>query len=145
MPSYQNQVHIRAAQDKVFHFLADPEAAKAWVTGLVDIVPSSPGSLQTVGGRFKERVKEGSRIAEYDGEILAYDRPRAYAVRMENGQFTLNIRFALDPSTDGAVLSQWVDVQPRSPILRRVLPLFGFLTRLMLKKQLKQLKAASER
>ncbi len=145
MPIFQAQVRIRATPDRVFELLSDPAAAKSWVIGLVDIVPSSPGSLQVVGGRFKETLKEGGRLVGYDGEILAYDRPRLYAVRMESEQFSMNIRYSLDPSADGTVVNQSMDLNPKSSLIRFLLPLFGFLTKRMLKKQLNQLEAAAER
>ena len=145
MPSFQTQVRIRATQERVFELLTDPAAAKSWVIGLIDIVPSSPGSLEVVGGRFKETLKEGNRIVEYDGEILAYDPPRAYAVRMDNAQFSMNIRFSLEPFADGTVVNQSVDLNPQSSFVRFMLSLFSFLTKLMLKKQMNQLKTAAER
>jgi uncharacterized protein YndB with AHSA1/START domain len=144
MPSFQIEIRIRATPESVFELLTDPVAAKSWVIGLVDIIPSSPGSLQVVGGRFTETLREGSRLVEYDGEVLAYDRPRAYGVRMENAQFSINMHYSLEPVADGTVVHQAVDLNPRSSFVRFLLSVFRFLTRLMLNKQLNQLKRAAE-
>src|SRR5262245_29571123 len=64
---------------RLWRFLEEPELQKQWMKGLLDNQQTSEGP-PGVGSTFRMKIKEGSRVADYDGKITAYDPPRQLAV-----------------------------------------------------------------
>lgn len=67
---------IVAPIDRVFDLIDDDQKIKLWMDGLEEtIYPEGLDREQAVGTTFKQRIREGGRVVEYDGEVTAYDRP----------------------------------------------------------------------
>src|ERR1051325_6477971 len=90
---------INAPVEKVFGLVDDEKNLKRWMAGLEEVVfPEGYDRAKTVGTKFKQRIKEGGRINEYDGEVVAYSKPHHLAIVIGNKQFTVHVdyRFTAD-------------------------------------------------
>src|SRR6516162_3411737 len=95
-------VEVKAPIEKTFALVDDPEKLKLWLVGLVETVYTSDYDPQNpVGARFKQKIKEGGRVAEYDGEVTAYDKPRHLAVRVGNKYFSADVDYRFTPVGSG--------------------------------------------
>lgn len=77
---------IRCTPRQLWPFLGEAEKQKLWLTTLLEMVPTSP-LRQVAGATFDMRVREGRRIASYEGRIDAYEPPRHLGVSFWGGFF----------------------------------------------------------
>jgi uncharacterized protein YndB with AHSA1/START domain len=61
--------------DVLFSYIEKPEKQKRWMKGLLSNESTSP-DRSGVGSTFHMKIQEGRKVADYDGEVTAYDRPK---------------------------------------------------------------------
>jgi uncharacterized protein YndB with AHSA1/START domain len=136
---------INAPVETVFHLITDPEQHKRWLRGVEetryagDYDPSNP-----VGARFKQRIREGGRVQEYDGEVTAFAPSKHLAIRLTGAQFFVDVDYRLTPEGGGTRLDYAADVTCGSWFFRLMARAFGFMMRGMLRKQMTKLKEIAE-
>jgi hypothetical protein len=113
--------------------------------GLEETIYSSPpDSANPVGTKFKQRIREGGRVAEYDGEVTAYDKPHHLAVRIGNEQFTVHVDYRFASTNSGTRLTYSAELLFHSWFARIMGVLFSWFTRGILNKQMIRLKEVAE-
>ena len=74
---------IHATIARVWALLDDDEKLSLWMPQLVEInYPDGKNRDAPVGTRFTQKLKEGGRIREYQGEVTAYEAPYLLGVRL---------------------------------------------------------------
>jgi len=91
----EHRAEIRCTPWQLWPFLDDPQRQKLWLTTLIDVVPTSH-SPRSVGTTFDMRVREGRRIARYEGRLDAYDPPRHLGVSFWGGAFAPGMLMKVD-------------------------------------------------
>jgi hypothetical protein len=86
---------FRCTPWQLWPYLNEAERQKLWLTTLVDIVPTSQ-IPRVVGSTFDLRVREGRRIAQYEGRISGYDPPRHLGVSFWGGAFGPGVIMRVD-------------------------------------------------
>lgn len=143
---YSTSIEINAPIEQAFDCVDDNEKLKQWAEGVEEIIPLDPWDpANPVGSRFKQRIREGGRVNEYEGEVTAYDKPHHIAITLGGAAFTMAVDYrftALDAARTrldyhvGMVAGSW---------WARVMGVaFGWLTRRIAAKQLAALKALAE-
>jgi Polyketide cyclase / dehydrase and lipid transport len=89
------RIEIRCTAGQLWPFLDDAERQKLWLTSLVDLVSTS-SQPRAAGSTFDLRVREGRRIANYEGRIDAYDPPRHLGVSFWGGFFRSGVVMRVD-------------------------------------------------
>lgn len=141
----QQSVEIRAPIEKVFELVDDPQKRKLWAEGMEDPAftsdfdPNNPA-----GAKFKQRIKEGGRVVEYDGEITAYAKNQAIGIRMAGSQFAMELDYRFTATDDGTRVDHAGDVIYTSGFARLMGGLFGWFTGRIAAKQLRKLKELAE-
>jgi uncharacterized protein YndB with AHSA1/START domain len=136
---------IAAPPEKVFHLVDDPEQLKRWLEGVEETTYLAPRNDENpVGTRFKQKIREGGRIQEYDGEVIAYDRPRRLAVRIWNSAFTIQVDYRFAPEGSGTRLDYQAEFVNSSFFMRVMVVLVGWYTRRLLRRQMAKLKELAE-
>lgn len=143
------RVDILCLPRDLWPFLDEAEKQRAWLTTLVDIVPTSK-QPRAVGSTFDLRVREGRRITSYEGRINAYDPPRHLGVSFWGGAFPPNMVMRVDyriaGTEKGCRLEYYADVnldQLRGPI-KLALPIARVFTYFQLRHFMRNLKRAAE-
>jgi hypothetical protein len=143
------RIEIGCSPRELWPFLDEAEKQRAWLTTLVDIVPTSKRP-RAVGSTFDLRVREGRRVTNYEGRINAYDPPRHLGVSFWGGAFPANMLMHVDyriaelPS--GCRLEYYAEVnleQMRGPI-KLAVPIARVFTYFQLRHLMRNLKRAAE-
>ena len=95
----QESVKINAPINKVFEYITEPDKQKLWVDGLVHTeYYSKNGENNPIGSQFKQRLIKGHKKTTYEfqGEILDYNKPNKYAIKINGNDFTAEIRYHLE-------------------------------------------------
>ena len=140
----EHVTEIRASRERVFDYISNPEKLRLWAKGMEERTDLTPGR-HGVGTRFRQRIREGGRVTEYEGEILAYDPPAHLQVRMARGPLTMTMEYRLStPSPAVTQLHQRLSIESASRIMRWLAPLFSAFTRRLMRRQAQALKELVE-
>src|SRR5438034_3231063 len=108
---YTYALDIHAPIDKVFDFLRDHDKLKLWLQGLEetsyvgDVNPENP-----IGAKFKQKIREGGRVQEYDGEVTAFAPPKHLGIRLFGKGFSAQVDYHLTPVAEGTHFNYSSDV-----------------------------------
>jgi carbon monoxide dehydrogenase subunit G len=139
---------LACTPERLWPFLHEPQKQKLWMKGLESNEPTSEGPTRP-GSTFKMRIKEGRKVAEYQGEVLAHEPPRHLAVRFWGGALPcplkMNVDYRLVPVEGGTQLDYVAGVEGRPGLLLRLLmPLIQLFGKLQLRSFMKTLKRLAE-
>ena len=135
-------IDIEAPPSRVFKLIEDPQSAKLWMRGLEEVRITHRPANGRVGTRFVQRIKEGRRRAEYQGEVTAHEKPRHFAVRIGAERFGFDIDYRLSEAQGGTRLHY--TARSTAPTKGLAAAFFARLTRRLARKQLRRLKEAVE-
>jgi carbon monoxide dehydrogenase subunit G len=139
------RVEIHAPIDRVFDLVSRPENLVRWIDGLESTEyvggadPDNP-----IGTRFRQRIREGGRTVEYDGEITAYEKPHHLAVSIGNRRFAMHVDYHLAENGEGTVLDYRVAPQAKGPLARVMTAMFRRLTGRIADRQLARLREVAQ-
>ncbi|WP_221563570.1 SRPBCC family protein [Alkalihalobacillus sp. TS-13] len=145
MSDFTYSIDIHAPKEIVFDCINDNEKQKIWMEGLQETYyaglydPENP-----VGTKFKQKIKEGGRVVEYDGEVIAYDRPDLIAVKIGNQSFAVNANYELNETLQGTRLDYRAEMGTANTFTKIMGFMFGWLTKRILHKQMTSLKKLAE-
>jgi hypothetical protein len=123
----------------------DDQKTKLWMDGLEEtIYPDGLDRENPVGARFRQRIKEGGRVAEYDGQVTAYDKPRHLGVRIGSSAFTMEVDYRFTETGDSTRLDYSAKMLYANWFSRLMGSLFGWFTRRILNNQMTKLKGLAE-
>lgn len=89
-------IEINAPISKVFETLNDAGKHKLWLHGLEDTI-REPGydPEDPVGSTFIQKIRDGKKLDVYDGEVVAYEKPKHLGVQVSNEGMTANVDYRL--------------------------------------------------
>ncbi|MEW6129369.1 MAG: SRPBCC family protein [Acidobacteriota bacterium] len=138
-------LQINAPIQKVFALVDDEQNLKLWMDGLEEtIYPESLNRQNPVGTKFKQRIREGRRIAEYDGEVLVYENPTHLAIIIGNQQFTMQVDYRFSAKGEWTWLDYSATMVGGNFFMKLFAKLFAPLTRRILDRQMRKLKEVAE-
>jgi uncharacterized protein YndB with AHSA1/START domain len=141
----RHSLEIEAPIGKVFPLVEDPERIKLWMKGLEETVYVTARNRENpVGTRFKQRIREGRRVAEYEGEVTAYEKPTHLAVRIGNEKFAFDVDYRLTDLGGRTRLDYTAEGSTPGGLAAAGNVVFGWLAGRIARKQMKRLKAIAE-
>lgn len=139
-------LHVNAPIERVFGMVDDPEKLKLWMEGLEETIYTTEFDPQNpVGAKFKQKIREGGHVQEYDGEVTAYDKPKHLAVRIFSPHFSVQVDYRFTAEGAGTRLDYSADICAYRWYIRLMILAFGWFTRRILRKQMTKLKELAER
>ena len=121
MATFENTVAIRRPVEDVFAFLADFENVPAWNYAIVETKKTSPGPVG-VGTTYRQVRSVPSR-SEEGFQVTVFEPPSRLEVHGDIGPFTATIGYLLAPADDGTRLTNVVDLESGSGVVRLLAPL----------------------
>ena len=139
------RIHIDASPEAVFELLADTDRRGEWQEGVETFDYASEFDPDNaVGATFTQRIREGWRVTEYQGEITTYDPGACWGSRTVGGSYAMVVEYRLTPVEGGTTVMTVVNVGSNSWFVRLMGFLFGWLTRSLGRKHLRALKELVE-
>lgn len=144
--SFTYSIVIEAPIAVTFDCVDGNEKIKRWMPELVSIdYIGDYDEENPVGTKFTQKLKEGRRIAEYAGEVLAYDKPRLLGIRIGNNMFQVEVYYRFAPIATGTRLLYECNILYKNWLSRSIGKLFEWLNRRILTKQMNALKLLAEK
>jgi uncharacterized protein YndB with AHSA1/START domain len=135
---------IAAPPERVFGLLDDPVQMKRWMQGLEETTFTVRDPDNPVGSRFRQRLREGDKVAEFDGEILAYETPVHLAMRIGDEHFSVEVDYRLTAVEGGTRLDYAARPTHRTLKSRFLDAVLRPLTAGLVKRQMDSLKRVAE-
>ncbi len=121
MPAFQNTVTIARPADEIFAFLADLCNIPKWNYAIERTVQTSPGPAGA--GATYRQIRTLHRRSEENLQITAFEPPSRLTVDGQLGPFQATTSYLLQPVAGGTRLTNAVELEPISALLRPVGPL----------------------
>ncbi len=118
------EVDVGASVDVVFDFLVDPQRMRTWAHD-VDEVRFVSGGPERTGSIFRQCLREEEQLVEYEGEVLACERPSHLRVSLTTSRRTLEVDYVLTARGSQARLQLRTIVHERSWVQRALSTVFG--------------------
>lgn len=118
MQTFQNTVTIARPANEVFAFLADLRNIPKWNYAIERTVPTSPGPVG-VGATYRQ-TRIIPRRREERLQIAAFEPPVHLTVDAQLGPFRAITSYLLQPAAGGTQLTNDVELEPISALLRPV-------------------------
>ncbi len=139
---------FRCTPEQLWPWLTELERQKQWMKGLLEseLVEGDGGA----GSKIRMKIKEGGRVAEYDGRLTAFEPAKELALDMTGGCFkegqSFSIVYRLHRLGDGGTrLDIGSDANGMSGVTWRLFGrLFMWLGKMQLKRHMKTLKRLAE-
>ena len=121
METFQNTVTIRRPANEVFTFLADFQNVPRWNYAIKQTRKTSPGPAG-VGATYRQ-TRTVPRRGEEGFEVTVFEPPSWLAVQGQIGPFYAKTSYLLEPTAGGTRLTNNVELEPSSALLRLIGPL----------------------
>ena len=121
MATFHNTITITRPPDEVFAFLADFGNIPAWNYAITRTVQTSPGPAR-VGATYHQ-TRTIPRPSEETFEITDFAPPSRLAIKGQIGPFHTTSSYLLEPTAGGTRLTNKVELEPSSALLRPIGPL----------------------
>jgi uncharacterized protein YndB with AHSA1/START domain len=137
---------VNAAAETVFACVDEPEHIVKWVGGavgheyLTERNPANP-----VGQRFLQKLRMGSSVREFNGEIIAWEKPTHFGLHIPTAAYSSEAHFRISP--EGPVRSTVdysIDVTLHTLTARALGTLLRVPLGFFVKNQIGKLKAYAE-
>ncbi|GGA15407.1 SRPBCC family protein [Psychrobacillus lasiicapitis] len=142
-----SQLEIQASKEVVFSYLEDNEKQKEWMTGLEGTEYLTEfDSTNPVGTKFKQRLKEGNRMQEYEGQVTEYNKNNRLSIQMNHPSFLIHISYKLkEISPNSSILYITEELTAKTVSGKIISILFRVFMKKGLEKQMKALKRSAEK
>ncbi len=136
---------INAPIEKSFECVNDNSKLKLWMDGLEKVeVLHETDPHNPVGTKFRQHIKEGGRVRQYDGEITRYKYPELLSVKISSKAFNVDVNYQFQNYGGGTRLNYEAELTFNNLFARIMSVLFRWLTKGILKKQMATLKKLAE-
>ena len=137
---------ILAPVEYVFDLIQQPESRKLWQKGLVKTVYTYvPDGDTRIGTRFVAHIREGGRVREYPGELIAFEPGFLISIRHASPQFTMESTYAVTSEQENSQVEFVTLVTFTSPLAKIMSPIARFSLGLIMGRQLSALKRVAEK
>ena len=137
---------VDASADTVFACVDDPEHIVQWVSGAVghSYVTERSGDSR-VGQRFRQLLRQGKDVREFNGEVIAWTRPTHFGLSIPSPAYSSEAHFQIIPEGPArSTVHYSIDVTLHSRLAKLLGPLLKFPLGLFVKQQIGRLKAHAE-
>ena len=139
------RLRVNAPPERVWELIDDDSKLSLWMPHIISTrYPDGIDKANPVGTRFVQEMKEGDKIASYEGEVTEYEAGKLLGVMLQPDAFAIHAVYHVTGDEDWSLLEYGCDVKPRSWKGWIMLALGKKLLNSILDQQLARLKIAAE-
>ncbi len=138
-------IDIDAPADVIFPYLEDHDKLKAWMSLEAGDYTSAFDPNHRRGAKFKRKLSEGGQVIEYEGIVIAYDKPYHFGILLENKQFSMQVDYRLSETDAGTRLSYQNQIIKSNWLVRTMMAKIEATLAKRVDEQLKTLKGIAEK
>jgi len=140
------ELDIAAPLEFVFELVDDDDKLKEWMDGVEAIsYPEGQNRSDPIGTPFRMRIREGGRAKDYDGRVVAYEKPHHLAITIGDSMFEMLVNYRFERGPGGTRLNYACEMTRGNRFVRVMGWLFRPLTKRIVRKQMTALKSLAER
>jgi uncharacterized protein YndB with AHSA1/START domain len=140
------KTEVNAAAETVFACVDQPELIVQWVEGAVEHVYVTERNANPLGQRFRQRLRMGKSVKEFHGEIIAWQAPTHFGLRIPSPAYSSEAHFRISPNgPKKSTVTYSIDVTLHKPIVRLLSPLLQLPLTFFVRKQIGRLKTQAEK
>jgi carbon monoxide dehydrogenase subunit G len=127
MPHFAHTLSVSAPPSTIFAIVDDVTKTPQWLSRCTGIDKVDPGP-NDVGTRLKYHYDDGRRSGTMDGQIVAREPDRHFAMKFTDTMMDVTVDFVAASDGVGTTLTHTVDIATKrfgkvfSPIIKRQLP-----------------------
>ncbi len=133
---------VAAPCESVFALIEDESKASLWMEGVEQLLFNE--NEKRVGAQFIQHVREGRHVHAYSGEVIEYNPPNNYALRLGNAAFSMEIRYTLKTIEDGCSILYESSMVESNWLVALLARIFSLSTRRLLHRHMQNLKELAE-
>ena len=122
---YEHAEWILVSPDRAFALIDDLSQAAKWLPPCVSLEKMGTGP-NAVGDKLKYVFKQGRRIDEMQGEIIARVSGERLYCRYWDATFEVSVDLRVAPAAGGALTTHIVEITPKRLFFKLLSPLIGF-------------------
>ena len=142
----ESSVVLRTTADELWPLLVEPGNIQLWNPDIVSHEPLTSGP-PGVGSRSAVRIREGSRLVEYESEVLTFEPGKLLVIQLTGGSLgagPMVVSYAITPADDHVTLRMTGRWEPVGLLLRLLAPLIGFMGKRNSRVAMQRLKRLAE-
>jgi uncharacterized protein YndB with AHSA1/START domain len=138
-------IEIDAPISKVFEILNDADKHKLWLEGLEETI-REPGydPKHPLGSTFVQKIRDGKKLEIYNGEVVAFEKPKHLGVEVSSGGLKAKVDYRLKAHKKKTHLEFTSDLEFKSLAFKLLVTMSQPILRATIEKQLKSLKELVE-
>ncbi|HEX4773776.1 MAG TPA: SRPBCC family protein [Bryobacteraceae bacterium] len=138
---------VNAAAETVFACVDQPEHIVQWVEGAIEhTYTTDRNPANPVGQRFRQKLRMGKSIKEFQGEIIAWKSPTHFGLHIPAPAYSSEAHFRITPDGPAqSTVDYLIDVTLHKTFVRLLSPLLRLPLTLFVRKQIGRLKACAEK
>ena len=138
-------IKIKTYIEEAFKFILNEDKLKQWIDGLENVeFLFNMDEYNPVGAKFKLKIDNKDKANIYNGEIVAYDKPRLLAVKIFIDNMEAGIIFNLESNLFGTKINCEVYLKNEGVFKRDYGLFFNWKIKKRIKEILNKLKIAAE-
>ena len=122
---YEHAESIHVSPDRAFALIDDLPQTTKWLPPCVSLEKIGAGP-NGVGDKLKYVFKQGNRIDEMQGEIVARIPGERLHCRYWDQTFEVSVDLRVAPAASGAMTTHIVEITPKRLLFKLLSPLIGF-------------------
>ncbi len=125
---FEERLEMPRAAAECFAFIDDFANTPRWNTRCVDIRQTSPGARE-VGSTLHYRYKEPRREGEMSGVVTGYERDKLLEMKFSDPMLDVLVGFRFVAAAAGSVIEHWIEITPKTFMMKVMTPLIRSATR----------------
>jgi hypothetical protein len=140
-----HKISIHAPIEKAFSWIEDDQKMAQWMNGFVSIdYVSEKREGNPTGMRFRQKLKEAGQVNEYMGEVVSYEYPYLFGVRLGCSAFVADVTYRLKNAQRGCTLEYEATFVFSNIVTKLMAVLFWWYTVITMRSQLSSFKKTVE-
>ncbi len=144
--NFDHRVDIETTAEELWPLLADDQHVMSWSPDIVNVEPMTSGP-PAVGTRSAVQIREGSRVVDYNSEILAFQPGNCLRIQLTGGSLGASpmvVTYSITPRQNSVELTYSARWRAVGLMLRLLSPVITIMAKRNARAAMDRLKKLAE-